>query len=144
YVTIGNCAGISRGIYHYEPVEHALTLVNDDSVLIRAMLGRARWATAQEDPPILITYASRFKRLSWKYRAIAYATTLKNVGVLYEAMYLAGTAMGLAPCALGGGDSAMFSRVTGLSPLVESSVGEFSLGSCRQPGEQATAAAGSK
>jgi oxazoline/thiazoline dehydrogenase len=144
YITIGNCAGIPSGIYHYEPVEHALSLVNDDAVLTRAMLDRARWATAQESPPILITYASRFKRLNWKYRAISYATTLKNVGVLYQAMYLAGTAMGLAPCALGSGDSAIFSRVTGLSPLVESSVGEFSLGPCRQPGEQAAEVTGSK
>lgn len=144
YITIGNCAGIPRGIYHYEPVEHALSLVNDDALLIRATLDRARWATAQKSPPILITYASRFKRLSWKYRAISYATTLKNVGVLYEAMYLAGTAMGLAPCALGCGDSAIFSRVTGLSPLVESSVGEFSLGPCRRPGEQAIEVTDSK
>jgi SagB-type dehydrogenase family enzyme len=144
YITIGNCAGIPRGIYHYEPVEHALSLVNDDAVLIRATLDRARRATGQERPPILITYASRFNRLSWKYRAVSYATTLKNVGVLYEAMYLAGTAMGLAPCALGSGDSAIFSRVTGLSPLVESSVGEFSLGPCLQSREQAIEVTGSE
>jgi hypothetical protein len=33
-----------------------------------------------------------------------------QVGVLYEAMYLAATAMGLAPCGLGGGDAALFAR----------------------------------
>jgi hypothetical protein len=59
-------------------------------------------------------------------------------------MYLAGTAMGLAPCALGSGDSAIFSRVTGLSPLVESSVGEFSLGPCLQSREQAIEVTGSE
>jgi hypothetical protein len=36
--------------------------------------------------------------------------------------------MGLAPCALGTGDSATFSAATGIDPLVESSVGEFMLG----------------
>jgi SagB-type dehydrogenase family enzyme len=79
-------------------------------------------------PQVVVTLASRFGRLSWKYEGIAYATTLKNVGVLYEVMYLTATAMGLAPCALGAGDSAAFARATGLDPLVESSVGEFMLG----------------
>jgi hypothetical protein len=39
------------------------------------------------------------------------------------------TAMGLAPCALGGGDSALFAEAVGANSLEESSVGEFILGS---------------
>jgi SagB-type dehydrogenase family enzyme len=129
YLTFRRCAGISPGVYHYEPAEHALSLVCSRPALVSAMLENARSASGQEEPPpVLITFSTRFSRLSWKYRSISYATTLKNVGVLYEAMYLAATAMGLAPCALGGGDSALFSRVTGLHPLIESSVGEFMLG----------------
>jgi oxazoline/thiazoline dehydrogenase len=129
YLTFRHCEGIASGIYHYDPAGHALSLVCSRPALISAMLEKARRATGQpEAPPVLITFASRFNRLSWKYRAISYATTLKNVGVLYEAMYLAATAMGLAPCALGCGDSALFCRATGLHPLVESSVGEFMLG----------------
>jgi hypothetical protein len=53
------------------------------------------------------------------------------VGVLYQTMYLVATAMGLAPCALGGGDSALFSEAVGANSLEESSVGEFILGSAR-------------
>lgn len=129
YLTVQTCTGIDSGIYHYEPVEHALSLICDRPALVSAMSENARRQSGQPDtPPIVITLASRFNRLGWKYRAISYATTLKNVGVLYEAMYLAATAMGLAPCALGGGDSVLFSRATRLHPLVESSVGEFMLG----------------
>ena len=40
--------------------------------------------------------------MSWKYASIAHALTLKNVGVLQQTLYLVATAMGLAPCALGG------------------------------------------
>jgi SagB-type dehydrogenase family enzyme len=94
------------------------------------MLLNAHFAAGMRgEPQVLITLASRFARLSWKYEGIAYAATLKNVGVLQEAMYLVATAMGLAPCALGCGDSTVFSTATGLDPLVESSVGEFMLGS---------------
>lgn len=56
---------------------------------------------------------------------------LKNVGVLYQTMYLVATAMDLAPCALGGGDSDLFARATALDYYAETSVGEFLLGSKR-------------
>jgi SagB-type dehydrogenase family enzyme len=61
--------------------------------------------------------------------SIAYSLILKHVGVVYQTMYLAATAMGLAPCALGCGDSDRFARAAGIDYYVESSVGEFLLGS---------------
>jgi oxazoline/thiazoline dehydrogenase len=129
YVTVGSCRELHPGIYHYDPAEHRLTLVCERPELVRRMLLECRAASGcKTNPQVLITLASRFARLSWKYQGIAYALTLKNVGVLYEAMYLAATAMGLAPCGLGCGDSALFSAATGLDPMVESSVGEFMLG----------------
>jgi oxazoline/thiazoline dehydrogenase len=129
YVTVRACRGLPPGIYHYEPLEHALSPVCDQPKLVIKMLNEAYWASGRSVvPQVLITLASRFARLSWKYQGIAYALTLKNVGVLYEAMYLAATAMSLAPCALGAGNSATFSKATGLDPSAESSVGEFMLG----------------
>lgn len=131
YVTSRMTAGLAPGVYHYDPGGHRLTQVCRAPDLIRSMLLEACLASRSidlEEPQLLITLASRFARLSWKYESIAYATTLKNVGVLYQTMYLVATAMGLAPCALGAGDSALFQRVTGLDPTTESSVGEFMLG----------------
>ena len=46
-------------------------------------------------------------------------------------MYLAATAMGLGPCAVGGGDADRFARAAGTDYCVETSVGEFLLGSQR-------------
>jgi SagB-type dehydrogenase family enzyme len=60
---------------------------------------------------------------------MAYATTLKNGGVLSQTMYLVATAMGFAPCALGGGNSDVFAEAAGTDYYAESSVGEFVLGS---------------
>ena len=71
---------------------------------------------------------SRFGRLAWKYRSMAYAATLKDVGIVTQQMYLAATAMGLAPCALGGGDSDLFARAFGIDYYEEPAVGEFVLG----------------
>jgi hypothetical protein len=44
-------------------------------------------------------------------------------------MYLVATAMQLAPCALGTGNSSLFAEALGIEFFVESSVGEFVLGS---------------
>ena len=58
--------------------------------------------------------------------------TLKHVGVVIQTMYLAATAMGLGPCAVGCGDADLFGRAAGTDYFAETSVGEFLLGSERQ------------
>lgn len=129
YLTVRNCTGLKPGTYHYEGLGHTLSLLSERESLNQAIINDARRSSGWRDSPhVVITLASRFSRISWKYRGICYAVTLKNVGVMYEAMYLAAAAMELAPCALGGGDSALFAQATGLDPLLESSVGEFMLG----------------
>jgi SagB-type dehydrogenase family enzyme len=133
YLTIRCCTGLAPAIYHYDPLEHQLTEVCRRPDLVRSMLLEAFFSTGGKcRPQVVITLASRFARLAWKYQGLSYALTLKNAGVLYEAMYLVATAMGLAPCGAGCGDSAVFSEATGLDPLVESSVGEFMLGTREQ------------
>ena len=85
-----------------------------------------------ERVPVLSILAARFQRLAWKYASIAYALILKHVGVVYQTMYLTGTAMDLAPCALGAGDADLFARAAGTDYYEESSVGEFLLGSTKR------------
>jgi SagB-type dehydrogenase family enzyme len=75
-----------------------------------------------------LAITARFQRVSWKYESIAYATILKDVGVLYQTMYLVATAMSLGPCAIGAGDSDLFQLILGSDYYEESSVGEFMLG----------------
>ncbi len=129
YLLVRECEGIAPGLYHYQPMAHAVSELPCEPATVNRQLRKAYYANGcQVIPQVLFILASRFSRLSWKYQGIAYATTLRNVGVLYEAMYLVATAMGLAPCALGSGDSASFGAMTSLDPLVESSVGEFMLG----------------
>ncbi|MBV9209430.1 MAG: SagB family peptide dehydrogenase, partial [Acidobacteria bacterium] len=89
----------------------------------------------KEKPQVLITLASRFQRMAWKYHAIAYAATLKNVGVLFQTMYLVATDMGLAACALGSGNSDLFARAAGTDYYAETSVGEFMLGALPEKDE---------
>lgn len=130
YVTVGRGApSAGRGIYYYDPHDHALVLVNRDENDIRELLYAAQTgAGLAAPPPTLLTLTSRFSRVSWKYRGMWYANILKEVGVLQQTLYLVATSMGLAPCALGGGDSDTAARAFGLDWRAESSVGEFIVG----------------
>jgi SagB-type dehydrogenase family enzyme len=132
YVSVAACQGLEKGIYHYCPARHLLTKLNAHPKAVEKLIKDGTQATGVVDAPqVLITITARFQRISWKYQTMAYALMLKHVGVLYQTMYLVATAMELAPCALGGGDSDLFAFTTGVDYYSEGSVGEFLLGSKR-------------
>jgi oxazoline/thiazoline dehydrogenase len=129
YPIVDRCQGLLPGLYHYDPQEHALEPLARPNTLTEQFLQDARVFSGQSvRPEILFMIAARFGRVSWKYASIAYATILKNVGALYQTMYLVATAMRLAPCALGAGNSDRFSQLLGEDYFEETAVGEFMLG----------------
>jgi oxazoline/thiazoline dehydrogenase len=129
YVTVDRCLGLNRGFYYYDPGRHLLCLVSEPQEDMEWLILEAFNSSAQVSRPhIVLTVASRFQRVAWKYSGIAYATQLKNLGVLYATMYLVATAMGLAACGLGAGNSERFCRLAKTSPFEEASIGEFMLG----------------
>jgi SagB-type dehydrogenase family enzyme len=128
YLAIDRCADIDPGLHHYDPVRHLLTCVRPADAKVERLLAYAEIAAPGCRPQVLVILASRFQRLSWKYEAIAYATTLKHVGIVQQTMYLVATAMGLACSALGSGDADAFAEASGSGYLIEGSVGEFILG----------------
>ena len=130
YPVVTRCDGLDVGLWHYSSLEHELHHVAGLTPAVQAVLAEARLAsTMPTDPQVLLVVTARFGRLMRKYDAVAYALTLKHVGVLYQTLYLVATAMGLAACGLGGGNADRFAAASGLDYYAESSVGEFVLGS---------------
>jgi len=127
YLTVSRCAGLEPGFYHYAAGAHSLERRPDSAAAGRLLLQAQGAMGAAPVPDILFTVAARIQRVTWKYQAIAYALILKNTGVLYQQMYLVATALGLAPCAIGAGDTQLFAQASGLDFTRESSVGEFAL-----------------
>lgn len=78
---------------------------------------------------VLLLVTTNLPKLAWKYEGIAYSLTLKNLGCLFQTWYLVATALNLAPCAIGCGDSVNFARATGIPERQEALIGEFALGS---------------
>ena len=129
YPVVRSCKGLSEGLYHYDPLNHHLEQIvesKDDDIFALVGYDISRMGF---NPQVLLVITARFGRLFRNYRSVGYALVLKHVGVLQQNFYLVATNMGLAPCALGVGDSDAFARVTGLDYVEESSIGEFILGS---------------
>jgi len=129
YLSLDRCAGLPRGTYHYDPREHALTLVNDSEPELSELLDTAKIsAGSTQRPPVLVTVTTRISRLSWMYSGIAYSTTLKHVGALQQTLCLVATAMGLASSALAVSGGTAADQALRLDWPAEVSVGEFVVG----------------
>jgi SagB-type dehydrogenase family enzyme len=130
YPLVRLCAGVEPGLYRYDPAGHALEHVSEPSPATRSLLELARITSVMDaQPQVVLLVASRFARVAWKYESIAYSLTLKQVGALFQSLYLVATSLGLAPCAQGGGDPDAFAAATGIDYETESTVGEFVVGS---------------
>ena len=130
YVIANTCQNLPSGFYHYCPQDHQLCKISGKNQYVAALLEDAWLANRDRSfPQVLIIISARFQRIAWTYESIAHTTLLKNVGALFQTMYLVATAMNLAPCALGNGNSDLFAAAAGTDYYAETSVGEFILGS---------------
>ncbi len=126
YLTVTRCTGLEPALYRYDPLAHELEWIAAPGPDTQALVNDAMRAAALQTPPdVLITLAAHFGRMSWKYQGMAYAAILKHVGVMYQQLYLVATALDLAPCAIGVGNSDRFAAAAGTHYYEETSVGEF-------------------
>jgi SagB-type dehydrogenase family enzyme len=132
YVVVHRCGGLDPGMYYHHPLEHRLSRITTSATNTDRLLADAAQAvgTQARELQVLLILSARFPRITWKYSSLAYAAILKDVGVVFQSMYLTATAMNLAPCALGAGNSDVFAKAIGSDYYAETSVGEFVLGSC--------------
>lgn len=129
YVVVRETDGLEPGVYRYAAERHCLDVVSTDAQVAGRIAADAGHAIQLEGgPPVTLLLAARFDRLLWKYQTMAYALTLKHVGVVYQTLYLHATAMGLGLCGIGGASTSLLSQTTGVDPLDEGVVGVLALG----------------
>ena len=85
-------------------------------------------ATQDGKPAVLFLVTAVFGRTAWKYRGIPLHLILQEVGALYQTMYLAATALGLAACPVGAFPERAVAEILNLDSRDESEVGMFALG----------------
>lgn len=131
YVLANHVDGLPAGAHYYDAREHDLIEVrrkDDYQSRINRWIHSSTGGQLNRDPAVVLLVTAVFSRVMWKYRGIALGLIYKDVGCLFQTLYLAATAQGLAPCAIGGGEERHNAQWLGLDPLVESQVGCFLLG----------------
>ena len=129
YPVVARCDGLEPGVYHYDAFRHTMVRVPAPREAVSRIVADVKHSAGDHvEPQVVLVIAARFGRMFWKYRAIGYGNILRDTGALYQTLYLAAAELGLAPCGLGAGNSALFAHFTGLDPLVEGTVGEFLVG----------------
>ncbi|MBB4597522.1 putative peptide maturation dehydrogenase [Xanthomonas arboricola] len=98
YLLVQRVEGMTSGLYHYRPIDHALQpLQSPQQPLVdfarRAVSGQHWFA----DAPVLVILVPRFLRSFWKYRnhAKAYRAMILDVGHIAQTLYLSATDLGL-------------------------------------------------
>ena len=142
YLCINRCMGLQPGFYHYDASMHSLGKLCGLGEPCLQMLDLAAASTCRapqagsvspgqgQRPDVLVVMAARYGRNASLHQTtgLTYALILKDVGAIYQQLYLVATALGLAPCGLSFGSSELFEQASGLSGHLECSVGEFMIG----------------
>lgn len=101
YLVIRKISGLSSGVYHYLPMEHALELLYEaedvDPRIVESLSGQS-WAAKAN---VLFYWSMVPYRAEWRYGIYAHRVALIDAGHMAENLYLACTALGLGCCAIG-------------------------------------------
>jgi SagB-type dehydrogenase family enzyme len=129
----GACASLKAGLYHYRPRDHALQTVAPFNRQARQVLERARAAAGGRVGGrwVLLTMTARMARTNAVYENLAYSLIAKEVGCLFQTLYLVAEGLGLGACALGIGQYQGIAALLRIDPLLEPEVGELIIGVCR-------------
>lgn len=133
YPVVLNVQGLAQGFYRYHPFHHRLEFLGRKARYLDALrqAARHRMGRSAEDvsePAVLLVVTAVFARTCWKYEGIPFQLILQETGALYQTMYLAATALRLAPCAVGAFPERAVGEILGLDPGAEAQVGLFALG----------------
>lgn len=128
---VRDCPGLPAGLYRYDAETHELETISGQSPAFERLFswnGLGEEGSGFDPVPILLLLAARFGRTAWKYQGLAWRLVHADLGCLEQTLYLGATALGLAPCAIGGANPELLEAVTGVSRWEEPMLGEFALG----------------
>lgn len=99
YVVVNGLEGVQRGLYHYDPVDHALELL-DAGNMRRKVVGISIMQEWLTHASVVLFLTCAMSRAEWKYKARGYRFIHMDAGVLTGQLYLVATALRLRACAV--------------------------------------------
>ncbi|MGA9342525.1 MAG: putative peptide maturation dehydrogenase [Rhodanobacteraceae bacterium] len=123
YLLIQHVEGVTPGLYHYHPGDHALEPLRllDATSACDLALHLAAGQRHFRHAHVMIVYASRFHRTFWKYQnhMKAYRAVILDVGHLSQTLYLAAAERGLAAFITAAVNERDIEETFGLDPMSE-------------------------
>lgn len=101
YVVVFDVTELEPGLYHYRPIEHTLEIVRP-GMLREEFSSLSSYTSLCASSSAAVVMTSMFRRTLSKYQHRGYRFALYDAGALTQSLYLAGTAMGMETCGLGG------------------------------------------
>ncbi|TFW13466.1 putative peptide maturation dehydrogenase [Duganella callida] len=121
YILAQRIEGLAPGLYHYQPVRHALEPLAamtgaETAALALRMVADQDWFVPA---PMLVILVARVERNFWKYRnhAKAYRALLLDAGHLSQTFYLLATEAGMPAFVTAAVNEIDIERALGLDPL---------------------------
>lgn len=138
YAIVNSVEGLPRGAYHYDPVAHAVELVNEGNMR-RKLVAHSTRQEWLHYTSVALVLAVRPERLEWKYGTRGYRLMHMDVGFVGQNIYLVATALGLRTTAFSGFDEDAFNGMLTLDGDHEFAALMFPIGA-RETGRGTTAA----
>lgn len=101
YLTANKVDGLKKGLYHYNPVDHSLELMEEGSFR-RKIVSTCINQEFIDNAGVVIILVCVLDRLLWKYTVRAYRYNHVDIGFVGMNIYLVGTALKLGVCAISG------------------------------------------
>lgn len=132
YAVVNAVEGLPQGLYHFDPLAHAVDLVNEGNMRRKMVLycfqqDWVHFAAAT----LLLT--CRKERVDWKYGTRGYRFMQMDAGFVGENIYLVSTALGLRTVALAGFSEDALNDLAGLDGRSEFVTLVFPVGCKAQP-----------
>lgn len=116
YLFINQVEGLTPGLYHYLPLEHALEYLRaageQKMALSKALCGQEFAGTA----PVTFVWSVVPYRCEWRYGTKAQKYTLLDAGHVCQNLYLASEAINCGVCAIGAYDQEQMDELLDLKP----------------------------
>ncbi len=114
YLVVNGVKGISQGLYHYNPTQKCLELLERGNFRWRVVncCSQHEWLA---EASVVIFIAPDISRLTWKYGAYkSYRLSHLETGVVSQSLHLVATALELGSCLVFGFDDELANSLLGL------------------------------
>jgi SagB-type dehydrogenase family enzyme len=128
YLYVDHVEGLAPGFYHYSSVDHAVARIGEHQFSSVEELNDLYNAEFKTMPAALCLMTMVKSRVIRKYGAFSYKLCLIEAGHRGQNICLSASALGLATCPLGGGDSDVLHGYLGIDGVNEHLVYTIAIG----------------